>query len=63
MWYNKAADKSPGVGRIQHHLAVLARPDIVQRFFYYSKASVNDVLFQNARESIMLLFNPFFKEL
>jgi hypothetical protein len=27
MWYNKAADKSPNVGRIQHHLAVLARPN------------------------------------
>jgi hypothetical protein len=59
MWYNKAADKSPNVGRIQHHLAVLARPNIVQQLFYYSKALVSVVPFQNARESIMLLFNPF----
>jgi hypothetical protein len=57
MWYNKAADKSPNVGRIQHHLAVLARPNIVQQF--YSKALVSVVPFQNARESIMLLFSPF----
>jgi hypothetical protein len=59
MWYNKAADKPPNAGRIQHHLAVLARPDIVQQLFYYSKALVSVAPFQNARESIMLLFNPF----
>src|SRR5271169_4614520 len=43
MWYNKAADRSPNVGRIQHHLAVLARPNIVQQLFYYSKALVSVV--------------------
>jgi hypothetical protein len=59
MWYNKAADKSPNIGRIQHHLAVLARPNIVQQLFYYSKALVSAIPFQNARESIALLFNPF----
>jgi hypothetical protein len=59
MWYNKAADKSPNVGRIQHHLAVLARPNIIQQLFYYSKALVSAKPFPNARESIMLLFNPF----
>lgn len=31
MWYNKASDKSPNVGRIQHHLAVVSRPNIVQQ--------------------------------
>jgi hypothetical protein len=59
MWYQKAADKSPNVGRIQHHLAVLARPNIVQQLFYYSKALVSVIPFPNARESVMLLFNPF----
>ncbi len=59
MWYDKAADKSPNVGRIQHHLAVLARPNIVQQLFYYSKALVSVNPFPNARESVMLLFNPF----
>jgi Est1 DNA/RNA binding domain len=59
MWYDKAADKSPNVGRIQHHLAVLARPHIVQQLFYYSKALVSANPFPNARESVMLLFNPF----
>ena len=62
MWYNKAADRSPNVGRIQHHLAVLARPIVVQQLFYYSKALVSVVPFPNARESIMLLFTPFLDE-
>jgi hypothetical protein len=57
-WYNKAADRSPDIGRIQHHLAVLARPNIVCQLFYYSKALVSVVPFPNARDSIMLLFNP-----
>ena len=30
-WYNMAADRSLNVGRIQHHIAVLARPNIVQQ--------------------------------
>ena len=33
MWYSKAADYPPNVGRIQHHLAVLPRPNIVQQLF------------------------------
>jgi hypothetical protein len=62
MWYEKAADKSPNVGRIQHRLAVLARPNIVQQLFYYSKALVSVTPFQNTRESVMLLFNPFLQD-
>ncbi|PGH13930.1 hypothetical protein AJ79_03345 [Helicocarpus griseus UAMH5409] len=57
-WYNKAADKSPKVGRIQHHLAVLARPNIVQQLFFYTKSLICVQPFLNARESILLLFNP-----
>jgi hypothetical protein len=59
MWCNKAADKSPNVGRIQHHLAVLTHPNITQQLFYYSKALVSVNPFPTARESIMLLFSPF----
>lgn len=58
-WYNLDADHSPDVGRIQHHLAVLARPDSLQQLFYYTKALVSVQPFQNARESIVLLFNPY----
>lgn len=58
MWYNRAADRSPNTGRIQHHLAVLARPNIVRQLFYYSKALISVNPFVNARDSIMLLFSP-----
>ena len=57
-WYNKASDRSPDTGRIQHHLAVLARPNIVCQLFYYSKALISVNPFPNARDSIMLLYNP-----
>ena len=58
MWYNKATDKSPDVGRIQHHLAVLARPNVSQQLFYYTRALVSWVPFPSARESTMLLCTP-----
>src|SRR5438034_3748004 len=57
-WYNKAADQSPKVGRIQHHLAVLARPNILQQLFFYTKSLICVQPFVNTQESIMLLFNP-----
>jgi hypothetical protein len=55
MWYNKAANSS-------HHLTVLARPNVMQRLFYSSKALVSVASFQNVRESVMLLFNPFLED-
>lgn len=30
-WYSKASDKSPSTGRLYHHLAILARPNVLQR--------------------------------
>ncbi|KAF3396516.1 hypothetical protein F1880_006881 [Penicillium rolfsii] len=58
-WYNQDADRSPEVGRIQHHLAVLARPDVLQQLFHYTKALVSVRPFPNARESMVLLFSPY----
>ncbi|KIV93618.1 hypothetical protein PV10_04819 [Exophiala mesophila] len=57
-WYNRAADRSPDTGRIQHHLAVLARPNVVSQLFYYSKALVCATPFVDTRESIERLFSP-----
>ncbi|KAJ4514460.1 hypothetical protein HRR73_005488 [Exophiala dermatitidis] len=59
MWYHRAADRSPTTGRIQHHLAVLARPNVIRQLFYYSKALTSGIPFVNTRDSIMLLFTPF----
>ena len=37
-WYSKAADKSPTVGRLYHHLAILARPNALQQLYYYTRS-------------------------
>ena len=55
-WYSKAADKRPTVGRLYHHIAILARPDVLQQLFFYSKSLTVGQPFASARESILLLF-------
>jgi hypothetical protein len=34
-WYSKVVDTNPNVGRLYHHLAILARPTILHQFFFY----------------------------
>lgn len=57
-WYGKAADKSPNVGRLYHHLAILAKPSSIQQLSLYTRALTCIVPFESARGSIMTLFNP-----
>ncbi|GLI74851.1 hypothetical protein PoHVEF18_003099 [Penicillium ochrochloron] len=57
-WYNKFADLSPEEGRIQHHLGILARPDVLLQLFYYTKALVSIRPFPQTRESMARLFHP-----
>ncbi|KAI2700410.1 hypothetical protein CBS147332_8021 [Penicillium roqueforti] len=57
-WYNQDADGSPENGRIQHHLAILARPDILQQFFHYTKALISVRAFPNALDSMIQLVTP-----
>ena len=59
-WYIKAADKTPYVGRLFHHLAILARPNVLQQLFYYCKSLAVTQPFYPARESILTLFDPIF---
>ncbi|CAI7673129.1 unnamed protein product [Penicillium viridicatum] len=40
-WYQKAADRNPNIGRIQHSLAVLSHSDVLQKLFYFTKAFVS----------------------
>ncbi|KAJ5833495.1 DNA/RNA-binding domain E.t1.c1-type [Penicillium riverlandense] len=61
-WYSKDSDRNPEVGRIQHHLAVLARPDMLMQLFYYTKAMVSVQPFPYAKDSALLLFNPLLNE-
>jgi hypothetical protein len=57
-WYTKAADKNPTVGRLYHHLAILARPNALQQMYYYSRSLTCVKPFPSARESIMTLLDP-----
>ncbi|KAJ5195756.1 DNA/RNA-binding domain E.t1.c1-type [Penicillium cf. viridicatum] len=57
-WYNQDPDRSAENGRIQHHLAVLARPDILQQLFHYTKALISVRPFPNAFDSITELITP-----
>jgi hypothetical protein len=57
-WYSKAADRSPEVGRLYHHLAILARPNALQQLYLYSRSLTSVQIFHSARESILTLFNP-----
>ena len=58
-WYLKAADNSPHVGRLYHHLAILARPDALKQLHYYSRSSTSVQIFSGARESVLILFQQF----
>ncbi|TID14688.1 hypothetical protein E6O75_ATG08834 [Venturia nashicola] len=57
-WYSKAADRSPDVGRLYHHLAILARPNALQQLYFYSRSLISVQPFHSARDSILTLFNP-----
>lgn len=57
-WYNKASDKSPAVGRLYHHLAILARPYTLEQLSLYARSLTCIAPFESAKGSIMTLFNP-----
>jgi hypothetical protein len=57
-WYTKAVDKNPTVGRLYHHLAILARPNALQQMYYYSRSLTCVKPFQSTRESILTLLDP-----
>ncbi|KAL9124853.1 MAG: hypothetical protein Q9217_005866 [Psora testacea] len=57
-WYSKASDKSPAVGRLYHHLAILARPYTLEQLSLYSRSLTCVTPFESARGSIMTLLNP-----
>ena len=57
-WYNKAADKSPNVGRLYHHLAILARPYTLEQLRLYLRSLTCISPFESAKGSIRTLFIP-----
>jgi len=54
---SNTTDLSSNRRRIQHHLAVLARPNIMQQFLLHNKALVTVTPFNDAGEGMFLLFN------
>ena len=61
-WYSKAADKSPGVGRLYHHLAILARPYALQQLSFYTRSMTCIMPYESARDSIMTFFTPILED-
>ncbi|KAF2752451.1 hypothetical protein EJ05DRAFT_345639 [Pseudovirgaria hyperparasitica] len=53
-WYGEAVDKNPTVGRLYHHLAILARPDALQQLFHYSRSLACIQPFTGTRDSIIM---------
>ena len=60
-WYNKAADQTPTIGRLYHHLAILARPYSLEQLSLYTRSLTCVTPFESARGSIMTMFNPILK--
>ena len=46
------------MGRLYHHLAILARPYTLQQFSYYARSLTCMTPFERAKASIMTLFEP-----
>ena len=59
--YNKAADRNSTVGRLYHHLAILARPCALEQVALYIRALPCMTPSESVRGSIMTLFKPNFQ--
>jgi hypothetical protein len=57
-WYTKAASRNPFIGRLFHHLAILARPRLVEQLYFYCRSLTCVQSFRSSRESIRSLFDP-----
>lgn len=57
-WYSQASDRAPTTGRLHHHLAILARPNIVKQLALYTKSLCVSIPFKSTRESVRTLFDP-----
>ncbi|EFX02228.1 hypothetical protein CMQ_2277 [Grosmannia clavigera kw1407] len=57
-WYTIASNHAPTTGRLYHHLAILARPQIVTQLYLYLKSLCVPVPFSSTNESILTLLDP-----
>ncbi|KAJ5152463.1 hypothetical protein N7492_009743 [Penicillium capsulatum] len=51
-WYNQCAHRSPGIGHFYNHLGILAQPDVLKQLFYYTKAVIAVIPFDEAYQGI-----------
>jgi hypothetical protein len=58
IWYRKAADKKPKIGRLYHHLANLARPYTLQQLSIDTHLLTCVEPLESTKASVMTLFNP-----
>ncbi|KAG6163670.1 hypothetical protein E4U51_005605 [Claviceps purpurea] len=56
-WYTQASDNAPTTGRLYHHLAILARPNVLEQLFFYSKSLCVKDPFSSAWDSILTFFD------
>jgi hypothetical protein len=61
-WYCQAIDRMPNVGRLYHHLAILARPNALQMLYLYNRSIMSARPFSGARESVQALLDPVLRE-
>ncbi|KAK2791023.1 hypothetical protein FQN53_007212 [Emmonsiellopsis sp. PD_33] len=58
-WYNKASSENDSkIGRIQHHLALLARPSFPQPLLLYAKSLPCTQTLPRWRDDIVAVFDP-----
>ena len=57
-WYAKGSKKSPNIGRLYHHLAILAPPSTLEQLSLYTRSLTCINPFEATHKNIMTLFNP-----
>lgn len=57
-WYNKASQKSPNVGRLYHHLAIVTPRYSMEQLSLFTRSLTCIAPFESARESTMTVFKP-----
>jgi hypothetical protein len=57
-WYLKASNGAPEVGRLYHHLAILARPNPLQQLCFYGKSLSVSQPFLKGKNSFLTLLEP-----
>ncbi|KAK4444443.1 hypothetical protein QBC34DRAFT_184431 [Podospora aff. communis PSN243] len=49
-WYSKASEKAPSMGRLYHHLAILARPNALQQVLCFTGSLYQSIPFQSVED-------------